>query len=167
MKPSPHTAIAMPRWWKGKISQRIACESGMIGPPPSPWKMRAAIKVVRSGAAPEMNELTTKSVAQIRKNRRRPNTPASQPVAGMITAFAARYDVITHDTSSSPADIDPCRCGRMTLVTLVSRICMKATTMTVTVMAHFRADEIAGASGAGDVIGSSWFARTCAERGSG
>jgi hypothetical protein len=33
-------------------------------------------------------------------------------------------------------------------------------------MAHFRVDEIAGASGAGDVIGSSWFARMCAERGS-
>jgi hypothetical protein len=42
---------------------------------------------------------------------------------------------------------------------------MKATTMTVKVMAHFRAEEI-GASGAGDVIGSSWFARR-AERKSG
>src|SRR5947209_10917069 len=123
----------------------------MIGPPPSPWKIRAAIKVVRSGAAPEMNELTTKSVAQIRKNRRRPKTPASQPVAGMTTAFAARYDVITHDTSSSPADREPCRCGRMTLVTLVSRICMKATTMTVKVIAHFCAGGIV-ASDAGGVI---------------
>src|SRR5262245_55670336 len=167
MKPRPQTAIARPRWWKGKISQRIACESGMIGPPPSPWKMRAAIKVVRSGAAPEMNELTTKSVAQIRKKRRRPKIPASQPVAGMTIAFAARYEVITHETSSSPADSDPCRCGRMTLVTLVSRICMKATTMTVTVMAHFRVGEIGGASGAGDVIGSSRCARCDAERASG
>src|SRR5215813_1319397 len=124
----------------------------MIGPPPRPWKILAAINVGRSGAAPEMNELTTKSVAQIRKNRRRPKRPVSQPVAGMITALAARYDVITHETSSSPADIDPCRCGRMTLVTLVSRICMKATTMTVRVMAHFRVAEIWGASGTGDVI---------------
>src|SRR5215467_9999073 len=135
----------------------------MIGPPPRPWKIRAATRVVRSGAAPEMNELTTKSVAQIRKNRRRAKTPVSQPVAGMITALAARYDVITHDTSSSPADIDPCRCGRMTLVTLVSRICMKATTMTVRVMAHFRVAEIGGASGTGDVI----VQPLRAERGSG
>jgi hypothetical protein len=52
------------------------------------------------------------------------------------------------------------------LVTLVSRICMNATTMTVMVMAHFRGAEITGASGAGDVIGSSRFARR-AERGSG
>ena len=137
------------------------------GRPPSPWKMRAAIKVVRSGAAPEMNELTTKSVEQIRKNRRRPKSPVSQPVAGMMIAFAARYEVITHDTSSSPADSDPCKCGKMTLVTLVSRICMKATTMTVTVMAHFRVEEVEGASGAGDVIGSSRCARSDAARGSG
>jgi hypothetical protein len=85
----------------------------------------------------------------------------------MMIAFAARYEVITHDTSSSPADSDPCKCGKMTLVTLVSRICMKATTMTVTVMAHFRAEEIGGASGAGDVIGSSRCARSDAARGSG
>src|SRR5215813_1183439 len=126
----------------------------MIGPPPRPWKIRATISVVRSGAAPEMKELTTKRVEQIRKNRRRPKSPVSQPVAGMITALAARYDVITHDTSSSPADIEPCRCGRMTLVTLVSRICMKATTMTVRVMAHLRAGEIGDGSGTAAVIGA-------------
>ena len=62
----------------------------MIGPPPSPWKMRAMINVVRSGAAPEANELTTNSVAQIRKNRLRPKRPASQPEAGMTMALAAR-----------------------------------------------------------------------------
>ena len=111
--------------------------------------MRATISVVRSGAAPEMNELTVNSVQQIRKNRVRPNTPTSQPVAGMTTALAARYEVITHETSSSPAESEPCRCGSTTLVTLVSRICMKATTMTVRVMAHFRPAEIGGGSGGG------------------
>src|SRR5438445_133636 len=105
MKPTPQIAIARPRWWNGKISHRIACESGMMGPPPRPWKMRATISVVRLGAMPERNELATNSVEQMRKKRLRPNNPASQPVAGMTTAFAARYDVITHDTSSSPADI--------------------------------------------------------------
>ena len=61
-----------------------------MGPPPRPWKMRATISVVRSGAAPERNELTTNRMAQIRKNRLRPNTPASHGVAGMATALAAR-----------------------------------------------------------------------------
>jgi hypothetical protein len=107
MKPKPHTAMASPRWWNGKISHRIACERGMIGPPPSPWKMRATINVVRSGAAPEANELTTNSVVQSRKNFLRPNTRVSQPVAGITMALAARYDVMTHDTSSRPAESDP------------------------------------------------------------
>src|SRR5262247_4635995 len=124
----------------------------MMGPPPRPWKIRATISVVRSGAAPDMNELTVNSVQQIRKNRVRPSIPTSQPVAGMTTALAARYDVITHETSSSPAESEPCRCGRTTLVTLVSRICMKATTITVNVMAHFWA-EGTGASGVGGVGG--------------
>ena len=39
----------------------------------------------------------------------------------------------------------------MTLATLVSRICMKATTITVSVIAHLRMGEI-GASGSVDVI---------------
>ena len=52
--------------------------------------MRATISVVRSGAAPEMNELTVNSVQQIRKNLVRPNTATSHPVAGMTMALAAR-----------------------------------------------------------------------------
>src|ERR1700730_6062837 len=54
---------------------------------------------------------------------------------------------MTHDTSSSPAESEPWRCGSTTLVTLVSSTCMKATTITERVMAHFRADEIGPASG--------------------
>src|SRR5262245_42314254 len=160
MKPSPHTAMASPRCWNGKISQRIAWESGMIGPPPRPWKTRATMSVVRSGAAPETNELTTNSEADTRNTRLRPNRPTSHPVAGITTALAARYEVITHETSSSPADSVPCRCGRITLATLVSRICMKATTMTVKVMAHLCAAETGGASGAGGVIARTGVRRT-------
>src|SRR5262245_54486152 len=124
----------------------------MMGPPPSPWNTRATIRVVRSGAAPDTNELITNSEAQTRNTRLRPNSPTSQPVAGITTALAARYDVITHDASSRPAESVPCRCGRITLATLVSRICMKATTMTVAVMAHLCAAEIGGASGVGGVM---------------
>jgi hypothetical protein len=40
----------------------------------------------------------------------------------MTTAFAARYDVTTRATSSTPAENEPCRCGSTTLVTLVSMI---------------------------------------------
>jgi hypothetical protein len=82
--------MARPRWWKGKISQRMAWESGMIGPPPSPWKIRAMISVVRSGRRRTGTSSTTKSVVQMRKNFLRPKSPASQPVAGITTALAAR-----------------------------------------------------------------------------
>src|SRR5213595_3070747 len=134
----------------------------MIGPPPRPWKMRAMISVVRLGAAPDRNELTTNSVLQSRKKRLRPRRPASQPVAGITTALAARYEVMTHETSSRPADSEPCRCGRITLVTLVSRICMKATTITVSVIAHFCVGDTDGASGVATdavMIGSPWCDR--------
>src|SRR5690242_2961083 len=53
---------------------------------------------------------------------------------------------MTHDTSSRPADSEPCRCGSTTLVTLVSSTCMKATTITESVMAHLRGAEIGPAS---------------------
>ncbi len=59
--------------------------------------------------------------------------------------------MITQETSSSPADSEPCRCGSTTLVTLVSRICMKETIITESVIAHLRVDEIGGGSGAGGV----------------
>ena len=90
MNPMPHTAIARPRCPSGKISHRMACESGMIGPPPMPWKMRARIRKVRFGRHAGQHRADREQRAQIRKKRLRPSTPASQPVAGMMTALAAR-----------------------------------------------------------------------------
>jgi hypothetical protein len=90
MIPMPHTDIARPRCLSGKISHMIAWDIGMIGPPPIPWKTRATIKNSRLGAIPERNEATVNRVVQIRKNRRRPKSDESHPVAGMTMAFAAR-----------------------------------------------------------------------------
>src|SRR5207249_9195029 len=120
----------------------------MTGPPPRPWNTRANTRNVRLGAMPERNELTVNRTVQIRKKRRRPTSPESQPVAGMMIAFAARNDLITHDISSTLAESEPCMCGRATFVTLVSRICMTVTSMTEKVISHFRAAE-SGAAGAG------------------
>ena len=145
MIPTPHTAIAVPRCRSGKISHMIACAIGMIGPPPSPCSTRIATRNSRFGAMPERNELVAKSTVQIRKKRRRPKRAESQPVAGMVTAFAARKDVTTQDISSMPAESEPCMWGSATFVTLVSRTCMMVTIITDIVMAHRRAGEI-GAS---------------------
>src|SRR5258708_19138957 len=99
----------------------------MIGPPPRPWKMRATISVVRSGAIPERNELTTKSVAQIRKNRLRPNSPASHPVAGVATAVGAPDDVVTpHHPPPTPHHASR-RGGSETMVVPVSWGCREGT----------------------------------------
>ena len=81
-----------------------------------------------------------KVTVQIRKKRRRPKTEVSHPLAGMTTALAARYEVMTHDISSMLAENEPCMWGRATLVMLVSSTCITVTSMTESVMAHFRAD---------------------------
>src|SRR5262245_50929832 len=63
---------------------------------------------------------------------------ASQPEAGSTTALAARYEVRTQDTSSTPADSEPWMCGSATFVTVTSSTCMTVTIMTVKVMSHLR-----------------------------
>src|SRR5687768_1944821 len=45
---------------------------------------------------------------------------------------------MTHATSSTLADSEPCMWGSATLVTLVSSTCITATTMTENVSSHFR-----------------------------
>ena len=45
---------------------------------------------------------------------------------------------MTHATSSTPAESEPCMWGSATLVTLVSSTCMTATTMTEKVSSHLR-----------------------------
>src|SRR5437764_33344 len=57
----------------------------------------------------------------------------------MMTALAARYEVVTQDISSMLAEKEPCMCGRATLVMLVSSTCITVTIITEKVMAHFRA----------------------------
>src|SRR5438093_13008331 len=90
----------------------------------------------RLGAIPERNDDSVKSSVQIRKKRLRPSRPESHPVAGLITAFAARYEVSTHAIASTLAEREHCMCGRATLVTLVSTTCITVTSITETVMAH-------------------------------
>ncbi len=68
----------------------VAWAIGMTGPPPSPWSTRIATRNSRLGAMPERKELTVKIVVHRRKNRRRPRTAVSHPVAGITTALAAR-----------------------------------------------------------------------------
>src|SRR6266850_1453695 len=63
----------------------------------------------------------------------------------MMTALAARYEVMTHDISSMLAANEPCMWGSATLVMLVSSTCITVTSITENVMAHLRPVEM-GAS---------------------
>ena len=90
MMPTPHAAMAVPRCRSGKISHMMACDSGMSGPPPMPWMIRATRSVSMLGARPHSIEASVKTTVQARKNRFRPSTPASHPVAGRMMALAAR-----------------------------------------------------------------------------
>src|SRR6185503_10813610 len=65
----------------------------------------------------------------------------------MMTALAARYDVITHDISSRLAENDPCMCGSATFVMEVSSTCITVTIITENVMAHLRPELMGGAGG--------------------
>ena len=100
---------------------------------------------MRLGASPQSADDAVKPAVHTRKKRLRPSTPASQPVAGRTTALAARYDVSTQDTSSTPAESAPWMCGRATLMTVMSSTCMIVTVMTVAVMAQ-RSAGVSGAS---------------------
>src|ERR1700738_3017225 len=59
----------------------------------------------------------------------------------MMMALAARYEVMTQVTSSTPADSEPCMWGSTTLVTLVSMTCITVTSMAESVTSHFCAPE--------------------------
>ena len=61
---------------------------------------------------------------------------ASQPLMGMTTALATRYEVSTQVTSSWPADRLPRMWSRATLATEVSRISMRVGIITEAVMSH-------------------------------
>lgn len=63
-------------------------------------------------------------------------TRANQPLMGMTTALATRYEVRTQVTSSWPADRLPWMCASATLATLVSRISMRVGIITARVMIH-------------------------------
>src|SRR4029453_17365948 len=114
----------------------------------------------------QSTEAAVNMTVQPRKRRLRPSAPASQPVAGSTTALAARYQVSTQDTPSTPAESEPWMCGSATLVTVTSSTCITVTTITDAGMAHFRADPTGTSPARAAVSGPAALtpARECAAR---
>ena len=88
--PRPKTAMATPRLAGGKLSIRIACDSGCSAPPAAPCTTRAKISQESSVAAPQAAEANVKTTMQTIKNRFRPKKVLSQPVIGSTMALATR-----------------------------------------------------------------------------
>src|SRR5215472_8490418 len=83
-------------------------------------------------AKPHNTELTVKRTIQRTKKRFRPNRPASHPLIGRTTAFAARYDVSTQVLWLLLAARPPAIYGNATLAVLVSSTSMNAARATTT-----------------------------------
>ena len=88
--PRPNIAIAMPCFSRGKLSSRIACESGCSAPPPAPCRMRASTSTGMLQANAHKNEAKVNNAVHASRNRLRPKRSDSQPLAGSTMAFATR-----------------------------------------------------------------------------
>ena len=85
---SPNNDIASPLFSKGKLSSKIACEIGIIGPPPIPCINRPKTIKFKFGATAQINEPTVKMEIKTFKKFLRPIKFSSQPVIRIRQAFA-------------------------------------------------------------------------------
>ena len=82
--------MAIPRFSGGKLSNKIAWESGCKAPPPAPCSTRAMIRMLRSEAMPQTNEEMVKMAMQVTRKRFLPKYLANQPLAGRKMALETR-----------------------------------------------------------------------------
>ena len=88
--PSANTAMAMPRFWGGKLSSRIDWERGCNAPPPAPWIALAIRITAKLVAAPQAKEETVKMMMHAIRNRFLPKRNENQVLAGRTMALATR-----------------------------------------------------------------------------
>ncbi len=63
--PSAYTPSAWPCLAGGKLSSRIACDSGCSAPPPAPWIARASRINGSVGAIPHTNDATVNTASEL------------------------------------------------------------------------------------------------------
>jgi len=88
--PRPYTAMAVACLRGGKLSSRIAWDSGSMPPPPSPCRIRAAMSMGMLMARPHSMEAAVNTRMEISISRLRPILRAIQPVAGSMMALDTR-----------------------------------------------------------------------------
>ena len=68
----------------------ISIASGMIMPPPAPWRMRNSTSAVVVVAVAHSAEPAVKSTSELRYTRLAPKRRAAQPVTGITAASDSR-----------------------------------------------------------------------------
>ena len=109
----PKTDITIVCWRRGNVLNRIDCDSGTIGAPAPPWRMRQNTSISSDCAMPHSSVASVNRPIDQTITRLVPKRDTSQPVIGVTTAVARMLKVITQAISSWVADSAPCICGRM------------------------------------------------------
>ena len=109
----PKIDITIECWRRGKVANRIDCDSGITGAPAPPCRMRHNTSISSDCAMPHSNVAAVKQAIDQIMTRLVPKRDTSQPVIGVTTAVARMLNVITQAISSWVADSAPCICGRM------------------------------------------------------
>ena len=68
----------------------IVCPTGMIRPPPNPWRTRKAISESTDQATPASAEPAMNRASAVIQTRLAPNRWLAQPVSGITLANASR-----------------------------------------------------------------------------
>src|SRR5258708_17645528 len=90
-----HNASANTRFSGGKERNRMACESGTMGPEHRPCIARHRTSISRLLAMPHSNEVSVNSSTDQTNRRASPKRCESQPVNGTAIAAATEYELIT------------------------------------------------------------------------
>ena len=88
MMPAPKIAIACPSFSRGLMSSRMACASGTIMAPPTPWITRNSTICSRLVAMPHNTDAAVKLATASSSSILRPRRSDSQPVSGVAMAEA-------------------------------------------------------------------------------
>ena len=101
---------------------RMVWPTGMIMPPPRPWRMRKKIKLSADHDSPHMAEPSVNRPSEIIHIRFAPNRSTIQPDSGMTMANASRYPVVTHWIVANDVWKSRLSVSMATLTIVVSRI---------------------------------------------
>ncbi len=81
-----HRPMAAPAFSFGKMRSSRVCDSGISGPPHSPWNTRATTSMPSEVARPQTMEKTPNRIMEPTNTRTEPKRAASQPVSGTVIA---------------------------------------------------------------------------------